>query len=212
MKALLINPNSDLKVTEDLKNIVDRYETKYVDLDVIGTVNTPKLIITKEDIEDTYDELAKIIKEQEDTYDIFIIACHLDPNLKELRKITEKIVLGICEVSVLFAKMLGKSFSIIGASKDTVNMKHELVKSYGADDSLDRVSYIEKTKDSLKDNLYDAADKIEFNNKSDSIILGCAGFSHLDGYLEKSLQRDVIDGVALSILLSDTYARYKELK
>lgn len=212
MKVLLINPNSDKDMTENLKKLVKNYRYENISVNVRGAVSTPKFIDSKEAIDSTYNELCEIIEEENYNYDIFIIGCHLDPNLEKLRKKTDKIVMGICEVSVLFAKMLGKRFSVVGSSSKTVNLKENLVKNYGALDLLDEVGYPKEDKGNLADSLYNASKEIVSEKDSDSIILGCAGFVNMDAYIQNKLGRDVIDGVAVALLIADIYAKYEKVK
>lgn len=47
---------------------------------------------------------------------------------------------------------------------------------------------------------------------SDAIILGCAGFVNVDAYIQNKLETDIIDGVAVSLLMADIYAKYEKTK
>ena len=113
MKALVINPNSDVGMTNSIKELVEKFKTDYIEVDVLGMQNTPIFINSQETIDATTDEVVKSIKNNEKEYDIFIIGCHLDPNLDKLREVTDNIVIGIGEASVLYTKILGMRYSII---------------------------------------------------------------------------------------------------
>lgn len=200
-------------MTNSIKELVNKFTPVYMDVDVIGMKNTPKFIDSKETIEETYCETLQAIKELEKEYDIFIIACHLDPKLEELREETDKIVMGICESSLLYSKMLGKSFSIIGSSNKTVELKTELANKYGVISELDYVGFPEKSvKGDLKDKLLFASKEAKLNYNSDSIVLGCAGFVGIDSYIEKELGVEVIDGVYAALIVADGYAKYHMYK
>lgn len=200
-------------MTESIKELAEKFDPKYIEIDVIGMKDTSKFIDSKETIERTYNETLKTIKDLENIYDIFILACHLDPNLEKLRRQTDKVLIGICESSLLYSKILGKRFSIIGSSNKTVQLKKELVNKYGASSNLDFVGYPdESVNGDLKERLLSASydTKLEYN--SDAIVLGCAGFVGIDSYIEKKLGIEVIDGVYTSLIVADGYAKYHKYK
>lgn len=132
MKVLLINPNSNDEMTNNLNRLVDKFTLDNIETDVIGMKNTPEFIGSQETINKTFNSLKKSILENKDKYEIFILACHLDPNLQALREETKQTILGIGECSLLFCKMLGKKFSIVGSSDKTVELKNDMVSRYGA--------------------------------------------------------------------------------
>ena len=184
-----------------------------IETDVIGMKNTPEFIGSQETINKTFNSLKKSILENKDKYEIFILACHLDPNLQALREETKQTILGIGECSLLFCKMLGKKFSIVGSSDKTVELKNDMVSRYGAEDCLDYIGYPEgDSSESLVDRLSDASKKAIDNHNSDVIVLGCAGFVDFDSYIESKIDRDVIDGVIVSLMIADNYAKYKNYK
>lgn len=213
MKVLLINPNSNDEMTNNLNRLVDKFTLDNIETDVIGMKNTPEFIGSQETINKTFNSLKKSILENKDKYEIFILACHLDPNLQALREETKQTILGIGECSLLFCKMLGKKFSIVGSSDKTVELKNDMVSRYGAEDCLDYIGYPEgDSSESLVDRLSDASKKAIDNHNSDVIILGCAGFVDFDSYIESKIDRDVIDGVIVSLMIADNYAKYKNYK
>ena len=213
MKVLLINPNSNDEMTNNLNRLVDKFTLDNIETDVIGMKNTPEFIGSQETINKTFNSLKKSILENKDKYEIFILACHLDPNLQALREETKQTILGIGECSLLFCKMLGKKFSIVGSSDKTVELKNDMVSRYGAEDCLDYIGYPEgDSSESLVDRLSDASKKAIDNHNSDVIVLGCAGFVDFDSYIEPKIDRDVIDGVIVSLMIADNYAKYKNYK
>lgn len=213
MKTLIINPNSNQDMTESIKELVKNFKTEYLDVDVIGMKNTPEFVDSKETIERTYEEVKETILENEREYDIFILGCHLDPNLEKLRRDTEKIVIGIGEASILFCKILGKRFSIVGSSDKTVKLKEDMTARYGARDDLDYVGYPdENSKKSLVEKLSEESVRVIEKYNSDAIVLGCAGFVNFDAYIEREAGKDVIDGVIAALIIADGYAKYKKYK
>ncbi|CDZ75198.2 Hydantoin racemase [Peptoniphilus sp. ING2-D1G] len=210
---LIINPNSDGEMTLKIKEVVKSFKTEFIEVDVVGMEKTPKLVFSKQTIKATYEEVSETILKNKENYEIFILACHLDPNLYELRKLTNKIILGIGECSVLFSKMLGKTFSIIGSSDKTIELKKDMVDRYGALDGLKDVGYPEKENgEDLKRALLKASLNSMDKYNSDSIVLGCAGFVGVDAFIESNLKKDVFDGIIVALMIAENYAKYKEYK
>lgn len=213
MKGLLINPNSSYEMTSNLKELVSKFTLDNIEIEVIGMKDTPEFIGSKETIVESFNSVKETILENKDKFDLFILACHLDPNLQKLRAETKQIILGIGECSLLFCKMLGKRFSIVGSSEKTVELKNDMVSRCGAEDGLDYIGYPDKeSSDLLVEKLSDASKKAINNYNSDAIVLGCAGFVDFDSYIESKIDRDVIDGVIVSLMIADDYAKYKKYK
>lgn len=202
-----------METTKGLENMCKEFNPEYIKVDTVGMTNTPFFINSTETIDATTNEVLATIKEKEDEYNIFIIACHLDPNLEYIRQQTEKIVIGIGEASVLFAKTLGMNYSIIGSSDKTVELKTDMVTRYGAKKELDYVGYPDpEMEGTLEEKLYSASVNAVEKYDSSAIVLGCAGFIGVDSYIEKRLGKEVIDGVIASLIIADGYAKYKEFK
>lgn len=213
MKGLLINPNSSYEMTSNLKELVSKFTLDNIEIEVIGMKDTPEFIGSKETIAESFNSVKETILENKDKFDLFILACHLDPNLQKLRDETKQTILGIGECSLLFCKMLGKRFSIVGSSERTVELKNDMVSRYGAEDGLDYIGYPDKeSSNSLVERLSDASKKVINNYNSDAIVLGCAGFVDFDSYIESKINRDVINGVIVSLMIADNYAKYKKYK
>lgn len=213
MKGLLINPNSSYEMTSNLKELVSKFTLDNIEIEVIGMKDTPEFIGSKETIAESFNSVKETILENKDKFDLFILACHLDPNLQKLRDETKQTILGIGECSLLFCKMLGKRFSIVGSSERTVELKNDMVSRYGVEDGLDYIGYPDKeSSNSLVERLSDASKKVINNYNSDAIVLGCAGFVDFDSYIESKINRDVIDGVIVSLMIADDYAKYKKYK
>lgn len=200
-------------MTNNLKELVNKFILDNLEVEVIGMKDTPEFIGSKETIAESFNSVKETILENKNKFDLFILACHLDPNLQKLRTETKQIILGIGECSLLFCKMLGKRFSIVGSSEKTVELKNDMVSRYGAEDSLDYIGYPDKeSSDLLVERLSDASKRAIDKYNSDAIVLGCAGFVDFDSYIESKIDREVVDGVIVSLMIADNYAKYKKYK
>jgi len=61
--------------------------------------------------------MIKLFKENQAQYDAFLVACHCDPNLEVIQRITKKPVVGIGEASMKIASIVGQSFPVIQTSE-----------------------------------------------------------------------------------------------
>ena len=81
MKILVINPNSSIEMTESIKETVRAAAGDRFEAEVCRITEAPPFIGSYADQLASGPHLLRLLKEQEDNYDGFIIACHLDPCL-----------------------------------------------------------------------------------------------------------------------------------
>jgi allantoin racemase len=135
-KILIINPNSDLEMTKAIQETADHFAKGKFEALCQHTPGAPKFIETREDEVLAAPGMIKLVRENNDKYDAYIIACHCDPNMDVIKEITDKPVVGIGEASMRIASMLGHRFSIIQTTKESVPLKDALVRKYQLQDSL----------------------------------------------------------------------------
>lgn len=200
-------------MTENIREVVNIFPLENIEADVLGLDEGPVFIDSKETIDQTFKGLEKMIKEKASQYDIFILACHLDPNLERLRENTGEIILGIGDASIYFAKALGLRFSIVGSSAKTVELKRSMVERYGASGMLDNIAFPEpQASGDLRDRLLKSSEDSIANYGSDAIILGCAGFAGMDSCIEEKTSRLVIDGPLAALIIANGHGRYLSYK
>jgi allantoin racemase len=172
--------------------------------------DAPIFIETYEDEVKTAPGMIKMVRENEDIFDAFIIACHCDPNLDVLKEITTKPVVGIGEASMKIASMLGHSFSVVSTADHSIPNKEALIRKYHLQDMLASVKVPPKEK-------MDASDEEKFlaassaalkEDRAEVIVLGCAGLSGLDKFIQEKLGVPVLDGVICALIIASGLARY----
>lgn len=204
MKILIINPNSDLEMTKAIQETATDFVYKELDVICQHTPGAPKFIETQEDEVLAASGMIKMIKENDDSYDAFIIACHCDPNLEIIKEITDKPVVGIGEASMRIACLLGHRFSIIQTTKESVPLKEALVRKYQLQDSLASVRAPRDISPEWSDEekyMPTARDAMA-KDRADVIVLGCAGLTGLDKHMQKELGVPVLDGVICALILA----------
>lgn len=210
MKILIINPNSDLEMTGAIQKTAEAFVEKDIQVVCKHTVGAPKFIETYKDQVDAAPGMIKLVKENENNFDGFVIACHCDPNLDVIKEITHKPVIGIGEASMKIASMLGHKFSVISMTEQSIPNKEDLIRKYHLQDTLASVrAPIEEHKNLSEENMYLETAKLAINEDwAEVIVLGCAGMTGIDKRLEEKLGIPVLDGVTCALIILIGLIRY----
>lgn len=209
MKILIINPNSDLEMTKAIQETANNFIKKEFEVICKPTSGAPKFIETYEDELKAAPGMMQLVRENKD-YDAFIVACHDDPNLDAIKEITKKPVVGIGEASMKIASMLGHRFSVVSTSRHSIPLKEELVRKYHLQDVLAsvRAPGEEMSEYSEKEKYLQVAKLAIQENMAEVIVLGCAGMTGLDKYLEEKLGVPVLDGVICALIIVVGLVKY----
>lgn len=208
-KILIINPNSDLEMTRAIQETADHFAKGKFEALCQHTPGAPKFIETREDEVLAASGMIQLVRENNDKCDAFIIACHCDPNMDAIKKITDKPVVGIGEASMRIASMLGHRFSIIQTTEESVPIKEALVRKYQLQDSLASVRAPQdiSPESNNEEKYIKAARAAMAEDRADVIVLGCAGLTGLDKRMQKELGVPVLDGVICALILTTALIR-----
>ena len=211
MKVLIINPNSDVKMTKAIDESARNFVKDRFILESISLEDSPAFVGSYEDIAMVGKGLIECIKKNQDKYHAFIIACHLDPNLDAAKEVSNKLVIGIGEASMKIASLLGKNFSVIGSSNKTTHLKKELVAKYGLKKYLKSVRTPDEglENSTLEEKLIFAAKKAIEEDKAEILVLGCAGFAGIDKTIEKIVKVKVLDGIVCALMIAEGMVNYQ---
>ncbi len=210
MKILIINPNSDPEMTAAItKTAMDFSKGKY-DVECLPTPCAPEFIETYEDAAQAAPGMIRLLRENEEAYDGFIIACHCDPNLDVMKEITVKPVVGIGEASMKIASMLGHKFSVISDTIHSIPNKEDLARKYHLDKVLASVrAPQEKNKNDSNEAIYtEVARKAIEKDSAEVLVLGCAGLTGLDKPLQATLGAPVLDGIICALIIVSGLIQY----
>ena len=209
MKILIINPNSDLEMTRAIQKTADDFAKEGLEVLCRHTPGAPKFIETREDEILAAPGMIKLVKENDDNYDAFIIACHCDPNIDVIKEIIDRPVVGIGEASMRIACMMGQRFSIIQTTEESIPLKEALVRKYQLQDSLASVRAPRDISPEWSDEekYMPAARDAVAKDRADVIVLGCAGLTGLDKHMQQELGIPVLDGVICALILATTLIR-----
>ena len=203
MRIMVINPNSDPVMTADIDKAARAYAKDRFEAVTVATDGAPRFIDYYEDDMEAAPGMVRIIRENEKNTDAFIVACHCDPNLALMRQITDRPVLGIGEVSMKLATMLGGKFSVIVTSEHSLAQKQLLVHTYGLDANLASIRIRDPKITDEKAAYLDAARKAINEDYAEVIVLGCAGLCTLADDMTRILGIPVIDGVTAALAAAE---------
>lgn len=208
MKILIINPNSDEKMTEQIQETAERVFDEH-EIVCKPTPGAPQFIETYEDHIKCAPGMVQLLRENEDKFDAFIIACHCDPHLDVIKEITEKPVVGIGEASMKIASMLGHSFSVISATKHSIPNKEALIRKYHLEGVVASVRAPPDDMSGTDEEKYLRAAQLAIEeDMAEVIVLGCAGMAGLDKRLQEKLGVPVLDGVACALIIATGLVKY----
>ena len=146
MRLLVINPNTSLSMTNQIRTALESIKRQDTDLTVTCPDRGP------ETIESAYDEayaipptLEIVKKANQDGYDAVILACFSDPGLDAAKEISSIPVIGIEETTLHMAAILGAKFSIMTPRKQRIPSKVEHVHLRGLSHFLASVRSLDLT-------------------------------------------------------------------
>jgi len=211
MRILIINPNSDPGMTAAIQRSADNFVNGEFDVVCKLTPGAPEFIETYEDQIKAAPGMAQLIRENEERFDAFVVACHCDPNLDAMKEITRKPVVGIGEASMKIASMLGHRFSVVSTAKHSIPNKEALIRKYHLEGLLAsvRAPRDEMATASDEEKYLQAAQSALEEDMAEVIVLGCAGMAGLDKRLEKELGAPVLDGVVCALIIAAGLIKYR---
>ncbi|KPK75956.1 MAG: Asp/Glu/hydantoin racemase [Phycisphaerae bacterium SM23_30] len=210
MRILIINPNSDPEMTAVIQKAAEEFAGGDFEVKCLPNPGAPEFIETYRDQVDAAAGMMRLVRENEDQYDAFIVACHCDPNLDALKEITPRPVVGIGEASMKIASLLGHCFSVVSTDEHSTPNKEALVHKYHLRNVLASVRTPPEGNDLLSDRekyLQAARSAIE-QDRAEVIVLGCAGLAGLDKYLQERLGAPVLDGVVCALIIAAGLVKY----
>ena len=174
------------------------------------TPGAPSFIETYEDEIKAGPGMVGLIRENEDAFDAFVVACHSDPNLDAMKEITKKPVVGIAEASMKIASMLGDQFSVVSDNEHSIPNKEFLVRKYYLKEALASVRAPEEGMEELSDEekyLRTARLAVE-EDLAEVIVLGCAAMTGLDKPLLEKLGVPILDGIVCALIIASGLIKY----
>ena len=207
MKIIVINPNSNEEMTCDIRKAAERYAIGRFEVLTLPTPGAPKFIGTFEDVAKSAPGMCDIVRRYESEADAFVIACGRDPNIKLMRELTDKPVVGIAQASMYIASILGNSFTILQTDRYTVPNKIHVVRDNLMEPYLASVRDASVEQGDRFAQYREAGRKAIAEDGAEVIILGCAGLCDMARELSKKLGVPVLDGVVCGLAMAESLVR-----
>lgn len=200
-RVLVINPNTSVEMTEDIRKTLDRIK----ETDVEITVTKPDF--GARSLESFYDySLAsfgciRLVNKIGKNYDGILLACFGDPGLYAMKEIYEYPVIGIAEASMAMSTLMGQKFSLLVASDKAVPMMADMVNQYGLNSRLASIEPLGMNVLELEKNRQESIEQLIVVGKraiekgAEVLILGCAGMTGMKEDIQAALGVPIIDPV-----------------
>jgi allantoin racemase len=210
MRILIINPNSDTGMTEAIQESAEAYAGGAFEVETASVPDAPRFLESYEDEILCGPGVMRILKENEEAFDAFVIACHSDSHLDAAREATFKPVIGIGEASMKLASFLGHNFSVVTTHQHSVPGKLRQVRAYHLQDLLVSIRAPEAGEEGWNDaDLFmELSRRAMKEDGAEVIVLGCAGLSGMDRMIREALGIPVLDGVACALILATGFVNY----
>ncbi len=207
MKILIVNPNTTLSMTEKIGEAGRSVAATGTEITAVSPDKGPV------SIEGHYDEaycvpgvVERVMAGASEGYDGFVVACFDDPGLHSCRTAVAEPVVGICEAAMHAATMIAGSFSVVSTLSRSIPVIEELGFRYGMERRLKRVWAADIPVLALEEEGSGAAEKVRAavmhaveEDRSEAVILGCAGMADLTAWLTRETGVPVLDGVASAV-------------
>ncbi len=212
MKLLLVNPNTTSSMTDKAGEAARMVAASGTEIIAVNPEYGPI------SIEGYYDEvfsipglLEEVRKGEASGCQGTVIACFDDTGLDAARCIASGPVVGICEAAMHIASLLANSFSIVTTLRRSIPALEELTVKYGMSRKCHRIRAAEVPVLELENPDSEATKLIRVeiqkaldDDRSEAIVLGCAGMVDLAAELSEEFGVPVIDGVSAAVKLVES--------
>ncbi len=214
MRIFVINPNTSESVTEHIRRELEKIKRPATELIVVNPEHGPV------SIESVYDEtlagpptLELVRRANEEGYDVIVLACFSDPALDAAKEVSDIPVVGIEEVTLHVAAMLGHKFSITTAFSNRVPTRELHARLRGVESAYAstlvlNISVLEMDADpeKAKARILELGRKAVEEDGTEVIVLGCAGLAGYAMDIERELGVVVLDPTSVAFKVAEAIA------
>jgi allantoin racemase len=214
MKLLLINPNTSQAMTDGIAAAAR--EVAAAGTEIVARCASFGPLSIEGHFEDAF--AAAGVAEQAhlaagEGFDATVIACFGDPGLDAAREALTGPVLGIAEAAFHAASFVATGFSVVTTMTRTCVIAERLVQRYGFERTCRGIHgtdipvlALETCGEDTVALIEAAARQAMAQDRSEAIVLGCAGMAALCAELQRRLGVPVIDGVAVAVKFAESLA------
>ena len=209
MRIKVINPNTTVSMTEKIRAAASAVAAPGTEILAVSPAKGPR------SIETPYDEAVAVIgvldeigQGESQGFDGYVIACFGDPGLFAAREMTRAPVVGIAEAAMRMASFVSDGFTIISMPSHALPGMERLVQAYDMKGKCRRIRMLDMPILDLEDDasnskrlVVQACRAALEEDRSDCVLLGCAGLSDVAADISKQIGAPAIDGVAPAVKL-----------
>ncbi|POM24948.1 Asp/Glu/Hydantoin racemase [Actinomadura rubteroloni] len=208
IRITLVNPNTAREMTEAIGRGARAVAASGTVVTAVGPAMGPASVESHYDAALAVPGVLAEIAAAPDA-DGFVIACFGDPGLDAAREVASGPVVGIAEAAMHTATLLGRGFSIVTTLARTIGRTEELAHRYGFAAACRGVHacdvpVLELDSPSARAAVLDRCAAALATDRSDVLVLGCAGMTELTGAISAKLGVPVVDGVAAATKLVES--------
>jgi len=211
MKIRLINPNTTWSMTDKMGVCARAVAAPGTIVQAVSPAIGPV------SIESHYDDalavpglLDEIRRGEAEGCDAYVIACFGDPGLYAARELARGPVIGIAEAAMHAASLIGTGFSVVTTLGRTCGQAWDLADRYGMRRFCRNVRACELPVLALEDPasgarriIIDECRRALIEDRSDVLVLGCAGMTDLCDEISQATGAPVVDGVAAAVKIAE---------
>ncbi len=206
MRILLINPNTDLVMTEQIRKAAGAFARHGTEIMAIqpdwGPMGLDSVFDGLLAAAAVIEKLASI----EFTYDAVIFAGFGDPGSQALREFLDVPVFDIAECAAHLACLVGRAYAVLTTLVRSVPQIEDALRVAGLRDRCAGVRAIGVETNALandvaatRQRLIEQGHRAIQEDRAEVIVLGCGGLGGLDKDLEDHLRVPVIDGIVAAV-------------
>lgn len=209
-RLLVINPNSSVKMTEDIQNTAAALRSDRLGIDVVRMRNSPETLESFADYTAAGAEVISYLREKQAEgfgFDGVVLACMGDPCLFGVKEVCRAPVIGIAEAGISAALLTGYKFSILASSGKAKPMMESMVMSYGLGSRMASVETFNipiagfmEDRVLLKEMALKTS-RTAIEKGAEVLILGCAGMTMLGDEVSALTGVPIIDPVKAGIVM-----------
>jgi len=208
-KILVINPNSTAAVTRGIDEACAPLRMPGGPaIECMTLKEGPPGIESQQHVDGVIPHLTKLVRETQEAYSAFVIACYSDPGLHSLREVTRKPVLGISECGILTALTLGQRFGVIAILEKSIPRHLRYMGALGVMDRLAAELAVGLGVTELSDEnktfgrMVDVARTLRMKHGANVIVMGCAGMARYRKPLQDAVDIPVVEPTQAAVSMA----------
>lgn len=214
LRLLVINPNSNAQVTDQVRGVAGRVLWPGVVADVVNPVGTPRSIETVADRRAAEPKVIELIQAgAEAGYAGFVLACFDDIAVEATRGRVGAPVVCAVEASLALARSFARRFAIVTTFEAAVPRISELVRRYGFDSSCSvraagiGVAAAASFDGEVRNRIAAEIERAVSEDGAEAVILGSGGLAGHGSALAQPDGVPIIDSIGAAIAFCATAAR-----